>query len=158
VRGVRSNGARAVDYNYTEADADAESIFDARTCDSCKWPNASESFLLCDECNTGYHTYCLQPALSSVPQGQWVCPPCSNRFFKIDGSSPDDYHAWLDRHSLVAVLGKSGTYRPVSARAMRGVFILPTPVQFDASCDDLHRQDLVAPEHRWQRGRHRERK
>ena len=37
------------------------------TCDICKLPNAPESFLLCDECNKGYHTYCLQPALPSVP-------------------------------------------------------------------------------------------
>jgi hypothetical protein len=64
--GLRSNGAGAVDYN----NADAEANFDARTCDICKLPNSPESLLLCDECNKGYHTYCLQPALPSVPPGQ----------------------------------------------------------------------------------------
>ena len=52
----------------------------------------------------------------------------------------------LDRHSLVPVLGKSGTHRPESGRPMQGVFILPTPLQFDAFCADLHRQALVARE------------
>ena len=145
--GVRANGARPDEFLSAAADADDDN-FDARTCDICKLPNAPESFLLCDECNKGYHTYCLQPALPSVPQGQWVCPPCSDRFFKIDGrpSLTDDYLAWLDRHSLVPVLGKTGTHRPESGRPMQGVFILPTPLQFDALCADLHRQALVARE------------
>ena len=77
-----------------------------------------------------------------------MCPPYSDRFFKIDGRplSTDDYLAWLDRYSLVPVLGKSGTHRPESGRPMQGVFILPTPLQFDALCADLHRQALVARE------------
>jgi len=33
--------------------------------------------LLCDTCDRGYHTYCLRPPLSSVPVGDWFCPPCS---------------------------------------------------------------------------------
>lgn len=32
--------------------------------------------LLCDECNRGYHMYCLDPPLSSIPKSQWFCPPC----------------------------------------------------------------------------------
>jgi len=158
--GVPSPGVSAADNNDAEADADADaepepepepdadadadadSHFDARTCDICKLPNASASFLLCDECNTGYHTYCLQPALPSVPEGQWVCPPCSDRFFKIDGSSEDDYLAWLDRHSLVSVLGEQVIYRPepgARGRNMRGTFILPPPDKFDAFCAELQR-------------------
>ena len=158
--GVPSPGVSAADNNDAEADADADaepepepepdadadadadSPFDARTCDICKLPNASASFLLCDECNTGYHTYCLQPALPSVPEGQWVCPPCSDRFFKIDGSSEDDYLAWLDRHSLVSVLGEQVIYRPepgARGRNMRGTFILPPPDKFDAFCAELQR-------------------
>ena len=143
--GMQSNGARAEANN----DADDDPHFDARICDICKVPNSPESFLLCDECNRGYHTHCLQPALPSVPDGDWVCPPCSDRFFKLNGSS-DDYLAWLDRHSLVAVLGKSGTHRPEHGRPMGGIFILPNPVQFNTfrGCAVLHRQELVAREHR----------
>jgi hypothetical protein len=32
--------------------------------------------LLCDICNASYHTFCLQPTLSSIPEGCWVCPVC----------------------------------------------------------------------------------
>lgn len=32
--------------------------------------------LLCDGCNAGYHTFCLSPALSGVPEGLWICPEC----------------------------------------------------------------------------------
>ena len=131
---MQSNGARAEANN----DADDDPHFDARICDICKVPNSPESLLLCDECNRGYHTHCLQPALPSVPDGDWVCPPCSDRFFKLNGSS-DDYLAWLDRHSLVAVLGKSGTHRPEHGRRMGGIFILPNPVQFKTFCADLYR-------------------
>lgn len=32
--------------------------------------------LLCDGCYNGYHTYCLDPPLSSVPEYDWHCPRC----------------------------------------------------------------------------------
>lgn len=33
--------------------------------------------MLCDGCDEGcYHTYCLDPPLSSVPEGAWFCPCC----------------------------------------------------------------------------------
>jgi hypothetical protein len=35
--------------------------------------------LLCDICNAGYHTFCLQPTLTSIPEGCWVCPVCEQR-------------------------------------------------------------------------------
>ncbi len=33
--------------------------------------------LLCDWCNSGWHTYCLEPKLESIPSGHWVCPTCT---------------------------------------------------------------------------------
>ncbi len=32
--------------------------------------------LLCDECDAGYHTYCLKPKLATVPKGYWFCDLC----------------------------------------------------------------------------------
>lgn len=32
--------------------------------------------LLCDSCFHGYHTYCLDPPLSAVPDNDWHCPKC----------------------------------------------------------------------------------
>ena len=32
--------------------------------------------LLCDNCDDGYHTFCLDPPLTEVPEGHWLCPGC----------------------------------------------------------------------------------
>jgi histone demethylase JARID1 len=33
--------------------------------------------ILCDYCNGGYHTYCLDPPLAAVPTGDWFCAECT---------------------------------------------------------------------------------
>ena len=45
-------------------------------CEVCGFPDEHHLMLLCDWCNKGYHTYCLEPKLQSVPVGQWLCPTC----------------------------------------------------------------------------------
>ncbi|KAF5294856.1 hypothetical protein FQA39_LY00340 [Lamprigera yunnana] len=46
-------------------------------CQVCKTKSDSKLLLLCDDCNDGYHTYCLDPPLSNVPEEpQWFCPNC----------------------------------------------------------------------------------
>lgn len=32
--------------------------------------------LLCDGCDKGYHTYCVDPPIEEVPEGDWFCPEC----------------------------------------------------------------------------------
>jgi len=32
--------------------------------------------LLCDGCDYGYHTYCLEPAIKSIPERDWYCNRC----------------------------------------------------------------------------------
>lgn len=34
--------------------------------------------LLCDSCDSGYHTACLRPPLMVIPDGEWFCPPCQH--------------------------------------------------------------------------------
>ncbi|GIL49142.1 hypothetical protein Vafri_5618 [Volvox africanus] len=46
-------------------------------CEVCKFPDAEEWMLLCDGCGTGWHTYCLKPPLTHIPEGTWVCPQCA---------------------------------------------------------------------------------
>lgn len=36
--------------------------------------------LVCDACDNGYHTFCLQPAMDSVPTDPWKCR-VSHTFF-----------------------------------------------------------------------------
>lgn len=45
-------------------------------CHFCKKGNKEELLLLCDGCDTGYHTYCHKPKISTVPDGEWFCADC----------------------------------------------------------------------------------
>lgn len=38
----------------------------------------SLQILLCDWCDSGYHTACLRPPLMIIPDGEWFCPPCQH--------------------------------------------------------------------------------
>lgn len=47
-------------------------------CQGCGKKDDESTLLLCDkpECNRAFHTGCLKPALSGVPEGEWFCPLC----------------------------------------------------------------------------------
>uniref|UniRef100_A0A336MMI0 Bromodomain adjacent to zinc finger domain protein 1A n=1 Tax=Culicoides sonorensis TaxID=179676 RepID=A0A336MMI0_CULSO len=56
----------------------------ARTnCVICRRAKDPEFTLLCDDCNKGYHTYCLKPKLKTIPEGNWYCPKCRPENFKV---------------------------------------------------------------------------
>ncbi|GAA49216.1 histone acetyltransferase MYST4 [Clonorchis sinensis] len=38
---------------------------------------ADKDLLLCDSCDRGFHMTCLEPAVSELPEGSWICPICS---------------------------------------------------------------------------------
>ncbi|GLG95911.1 Lysine-specific demethylase lid [Gryllus bimaculatus] len=41
-----------------------------------------DQLLFCDDCDRGYHMYCLSPPLSSPPEGSWSCRLCLVEFHK----------------------------------------------------------------------------
>lgn len=45
-------------------------------CKVCGIDRDDESVLLCDKCDSEYHTYCLDPPLARIPIGNWYCPSC----------------------------------------------------------------------------------
>nr|XP_022903200.1 E3 ubiquitin-protein ligase UHRF1-like [Onthophagus taurus] len=46
-------------------------------CKICFGKRDWDKILLCDECNYGYHIYCLDPPLEKVPdENDWFCPNC----------------------------------------------------------------------------------
>jgi hypothetical protein len=47
-----------------------------KPCEVCDSPARPSAMQLCDACNTGWHMFCLQPVLISVPKGVWLCPRC----------------------------------------------------------------------------------
>ncbi|KAF8592639.1 hypothetical protein K439DRAFT_1378881 [Ramaria rubella] len=45
-------------------------------CEICQEKNDDSNMLLCDGCDCGFHIYCLDPPLQSIPKGQWYCHTC----------------------------------------------------------------------------------
>ncbi|KAF8504202.1 hypothetical protein JB92DRAFT_2968040 [Gautieria morchelliformis] len=45
-------------------------------CEICQEKNDDPNMLLCDGCDCGFHIYCLDPPLQSIPKGQWYCHTC----------------------------------------------------------------------------------
>lgn len=42
----------------------------------------SLQLLFCDDCDRGYHMYCLDPPIKEPPEGSWSCKLCIERFHK----------------------------------------------------------------------------
>ena len=65
----------------TAADVDNDNLIvidePETQCEICRRGDREHLLLLCDGCDLGYHTSCLQPALLEVPRGQWFCPTCT---------------------------------------------------------------------------------
>ncbi|KAL0304438.1 UNVERIFIED_CONTAM: Histone-lysine N-methyltransferase ATXR6 [Sesamum radiatum] len=47
-------------------------------CEKCGSGDRPSELLLCDECDRGFHLFCLRPVLVAVPKGRWFCASCSN--------------------------------------------------------------------------------
>lgn len=45
-------------------------------CQICRRSTQPGCMLLCDGCDRGFHTFCLNPRLKSVPSGEWYCKSC----------------------------------------------------------------------------------
>ncbi|KAK9117096.1 hypothetical protein Sjap_016043 [Stephania japonica] len=50
--------------------------WDEGVCKVCGIDKDDEAVLLCDTCDSEYHTYCLNPPLARIPEGNWYCPSC----------------------------------------------------------------------------------
>ncbi|XP_059421336.1 remodeling and spacing factor 1-like [Carassius carassius] len=66
------------DKSETESDQSNE-IPSEDACKHCGLANHPELILLCDMCDSGYHTACLRPPLMIIPDGEWFCPPCQHK-------------------------------------------------------------------------------
>ena len=47
-------------------------------CEHCFLPDDAHVFIICDSCERGWHIYCLDPPLQSVPKGDWLCQDCKD--------------------------------------------------------------------------------
>ncbi|XP_035657883.1 bromodomain adjacent to zinc finger domain protein 2B-like isoform X23 [Branchiostoma floridae] len=45
-------------------------------CQFCRKGDNEAQLLLCDGCDKGFHTYCVKPRMTVVPDGDWFCSVC----------------------------------------------------------------------------------
>ncbi|KAJ1362587.1 hypothetical protein KIN20_022191 [Parelaphostrongylus tenuis] len=75
---------------------------DFTMCEICSGGMDEELLLICDQCDKGFHTYCLTPPLDSVPTSeQWFLPTVPK------------HPVWLDRRRVVQcrLLAQPDSYR-----------------------------------------------
>lgn len=50
-------------------------------CKECTRGDMENELLICEGCDSCYHTFCLDPPLRSIPAGDWKCPECVSKVF-----------------------------------------------------------------------------
>ncbi|TFY58942.1 hypothetical protein EVG20_g7972, partial [Dentipellis fragilis] len=74
-------------------------------CEICHGSDKGEEMLLCDGCDCGFHMFCLDPPLSSVPKGQWYCHTC------LFGTGGDFGFDEGEEHSLSSFQARDREFR-----------------------------------------------
>lgn len=88
---------------------------ECKSCAICGTSENDESLLFCDDCDRGFHLYCLTPKLSEPPAGEWSCHLCQIHF----GPSAS--------HPLVAEGPTSTLPIPATLPPMPTLPVLPSP-------------------------------
>jgi len=50
---------------------------ECKSCTLCGTSENDDKLLFCDDCDRGYHMYCLNPPMKNAPEGSWSCSICS---------------------------------------------------------------------------------
>ncbi|XP_071268699.1 zinc finger protein DPF3-like isoform X1 [Salvelinus alpinus] len=49
---------------------------ECKSCSLCGTSENDDQLLFCDDCDRGYHMYCLKPPMTKPPEGSWSCHMC----------------------------------------------------------------------------------
>uniref|UniRef100_A0A1I8P2R7 PHD-type domain-containing protein n=1 Tax=Stomoxys calcitrans TaxID=35570 RepID=A0A1I8P2R7_STOCA len=60
---------------------------ECKYCSICGTSDNDDQLLFCDDCDRGYHMYCLSPPLVTPPEGSWSCKLCLEEFHKTDDNT-----------------------------------------------------------------------
>ncbi|KAJ7639289.1 jumonji superfamily protein [Roridomyces roridus] len=78
-----------------------------QNCEICHKKNRGEEMLLCDGCDCGFHMFCLDPPLESIPKDAWYCYTC------LSGTGGDYGFDDGDEHSLSSFQARDAEFRRV---------------------------------------------
>jgi len=59
---------------------------ECKSCRLCGTSDNDDKLLFCDDCDRGYHLYCLVPPLDETPDGFWSCTLCIDQYHNGDHS------------------------------------------------------------------------
>lgn len=57
---------------------------ECKSCGLCGTSDNDDKLLFCDDCDRGYHMYCLTPPLANPPEGHWCCDLCLKEYHSTD--------------------------------------------------------------------------
>lgn len=52
--------------------------YTCKICQQCRKSNDEAQMIICEVCDKGWHTYCLNPIMGSMPKDGWSCNNCRN--------------------------------------------------------------------------------
>jgi histone demethylase JARID1 len=96
---VRTTSTQAVDMSSPTI------LPEQQSCEICHKKNRGEEMLLCDGCDCGFHTFCLDPPLEAIPKEQWFCFSC------LSGTGGDFGFDEGEEHSLSTFQARDKEFR-----------------------------------------------
>ncbi|KAL4659702.1 zinc finger protein ubi-d4-like isoform X3 [Arapaima gigas] len=87
---------------------------ECKCCNMCGTSENDDQLLFCDDCDRGYHMYCLSPPMAEPPEGSWSCHLCldllKDKAFSARGSSPTP-----PPHPFTRALQRKAGFTPAKA-------------------------------------------
>ena len=72
---------------------------ECKSCSLCSTAENDDQLLFCDDCDRGFHMFCLNPALEDAPEGNWSCHLCVQEFHdgEVNGTKiPAGQHSGMN--------------------------------------------------------------
>lgn len=63
-------------------------------------PGEDSMMLVCEACDKGYHTFCMEPAIEGVPADSWKCKVCPAALSSLPGGAQECLEPHLDVPSV----------------------------------------------------------
>lgn len=79
-KGKRRKGKEGKEEKEEEKGEDEVDAVSDTVCDICHSGMDEDKILLCDKCDKGFHTDCLNPPVTRIPKGSWFCAACVEIF------------------------------------------------------------------------------
>uniref|UniRef100_A0A6G1S5X2 Zinc finger protein DPF3 n=1 Tax=Aceria tosichella TaxID=561515 RepID=A0A6G1S5X2_9ACAR len=71
---------------------------ECKSCGLCGTSDNDDQLLFCDDCDRGYHVYCLNPPLDKPPDGNWSCTLCMEEYHSGENEKQPEEKKEGDKH------------------------------------------------------------